>query len=1432
MPAQNDRVFQEFFERSPQPMWIYDRSTLEFLAVNSAACARYGYSRDELLGMTLRDIRSGKDVPVLEADIAQSALGGTTNGPSFWRHKTKAGETMLVEVLATPISYGGRYAAVAVLRNATIEQTLAAEKDAFCELSQDLMLVRSLEGHLIWVNGAIERILGWSVEEALRMDLTLLVHPDDLAKRNAAYESVRIAGGSVTWESRCMAKDERYVRMQWSCTVDLSTERAYFVGRDVTEAAELADRLLRSEQSLARAQSLAKIGSWWYDVASDELCLSDETLRLLGYEPGEYQPKWEDRFDWVHPDDVGLVKEVEASQSRPSEPQEVELRVVRRDGAIRLVRGRMSATFGPGGNLVRLEGTLEDVTEREQAEQELRQVLTSARCLLWQAIVEEDGERFNWSMQVRDSKFAKQLFAGKTPLGGSYVGSFGHAKFDEERERLDRTSAEAIRSGKQGYQQEYRVRTADGGIRWLSEDVSIVRISDHRWSLTGVCTDVTDRIETENELRQVLTSAHCLLWQAHVTRNDGDYQWTTTIRNPESAQQYLPIDLPPNGSYSDGFYLAKLPEDIARMDRQSREALDAGRSGYQQEFRVRIANGRVRWISEDVSIKRAGDDDWVLIGVCTDITEAKEAEIALGESETRLRALIESIDEIAFEFDAEGTYVNVWTSDESLLARPKSELVGRRISDVLGGEIGEKFLGEIQLVLASGQARSLEYSLEVAGERHWFLARISPIRGSSGGTVCMLARDITDLKRGEEGIRQSEARYQRIAANVPGVVFQFVFRADGSQECPYINEACLEMLGRSAEELRRDPDLIWQTIHPEDVEGLRAAIAAATATMSACKWEGRFVLPSGEVKWIDGAARPEALADGSMLWDGLLLDITARKNAEEELRRSRDELEERVHKRTSQVRAANVALQAEIAERQQAEDRLRESESLYRAVVEDQTEMICRHLEDGTFTFVNEAHCRYFHARPEDLLGKSFFHFLAPEDLAIVKSHLDSLGAHNPVGSYEMHYTTPDGHVCWQQWTTRYVADAEGRFICFQGVGRDITERKEAEVALYLAKEEAERANQAKSEFLSRMSHELRTPLNAILGFGQVLDRLDLDVLGKESVQYILKGGRHLLGLINEVLDIAKVEAGRTDVSIEPVAVVDVVVESCDFVRSLAADREVELEIDYAELAPFYVLADQQRLKQVLLNLLSNGIKYNVRHGKVSLTCERLPNDMVRIAVRDTGEGIDPGDFDKLFTPFERLNAANSDVEGTGLGLALSQRLVKVMGGELSVESTVGEGSTFYVDLPRAELREELQGDWANDEPEDQTGGYHDQTYTILCIEDNLSNLRLLEVVLAGRPEIDLTSAMQGSVGIDLAHHLKPQLILLDLNLPDLPGMQVLERSRQNESTRDIPVIVISADATPTQVERLLAAGANAYLTKPLDIGEFIATMDNALGLN
>jgi signal transduction histidine kinase/CheY-like chemotaxis protein len=390
------------------------------------------------------------------------------------------------------------------------------------------------------------------------------------------------------------------------------------------------------------------------------------------------------------------------------------------------------------------------------------------------------------------------------------------------------------------------------------------------------------------------------------------------------------------------------------------------------------------------------------------------------------------------------------------------------------------------------------------------------------------------------------------------------------------------------------------------------------------------------------------------------------------------------------------------------------------------------------------------------------------------------------------------------------------------------------EAAVQAAMAGAETANRAKTEFLSRMSHELRTPLNAMLGFAQILEMEPLTPEQLADVGYILRGGQHLLGLINEVLDISRIESGDLALSVEPVAPGEVVAEVLHLLGPLADREGVVLSADPSVGAPALVRADRQRLNQILLNLVANAIKYNRQGGMVTVAVTLPEAGVVRLTVTDTGPGISRENLDLLFAPFARLGAERSTVEGTGIGLAVSRRLAEAMGGTVAVETRVGHGSTFWIELPAvpgggadaagAVTAGEAVADLARSGPPSPGGPVPEEDRAlVLCIDDNAAHLEVVEAVLGHLPWVDMMAAPQARLGVDLARDHRPRLILLDLHLPDLDGEEVLGLLRAHPETAFIPVVVVSADSTRGAVRRLLAHGAVACLTKPVDVPELLA---------
>lgn len=501
-------------------------------------------------------------------------------------------------------------------------------------------------------------------------------------------------------------------------------------------------------------------------------------------------------------------------------------------------------------------------------------------------------------------------------------------------------------------------------------------------------------------------------------------------------------------------------------------------------------------------------------------------------------------------------------------------------------------------------------------------------------------------------------------------------------------------------------------------------------------------------------------------------------------------------------------------------------------------DMLCISSSDGYFKRVSPAFTRTLGWSVKQMQSRPFIDFVHPDDRdATLREVERQIRAGEKVLQFENRYQHKDGS--WRVLSWMSIPQPGG---LMYATARDVTEQKRSEaeisklneglrlraIELDEARHGAERANQAKSDFLSRMSHELRTPMNAVIGYAQLLEMRSDDPKTLESARAILKGGRHLLGLINEVLDLARIEAGKLAVSMEPVPVKGAIVHALELLTPAAEARGIKIEFLSEPDESVHVMADRQRLIQVLLNLLSNASKFNRLGGRIEIRCSQGSSGKVRIEVTDTGHGIEEKSQSALFQPFERLG--NESVEGTGLGLALSRSLMKLMGGTIALVSTSEAGTTFALELnvaasPTASLA-------PSDDQCQPKVGEPGGRLRIVYIEDNLSNLQLLETVFEDIGGIELISAMQASVGLSLVKDHVPDLVLLDLHLPDAHGFDVLQELKADPKTAQIPIVVISADATENQIKRLMKAGAKSYLTKPIDLPALFSELEDVRSMH
>ncbi|WP_295233542.1 PAS domain S-box protein [Sediminibacterium sp.] len=830
-------------------------------------------------------------------------------------------------------------------------------------------------------------------------------------------------------------------------------------------------------------------------------------------------------------------------------------------------------------------------------------------------------------------------------------------------------------------------------------------------------------------------------------------------------------------------------------------------------FRIINKNGEIR-IIEHVCQPIFSEQGVYLgtRGTNLDITESKKAETALLESKEIYRSLVESSDAAIIMLDVNGKFLYVNEIAAKTFGRSPSDFLEEdfNITDLASPEVASQNMADIEQVFFSRKGIVKESTRLINGQPIWFRSSIQPVRDSNGNVYAVLvnATNITEQKLSEEKVKLSELKYRTLFAESPDgflIVKEGIFI-----DC---NKASELILGATKEYIiGKKPTDISPTYQPNGrlSEELVKEVIEAAISKGNTQFEWTHLKVDGTPVIVD-IKLSVVNANGENLLFTTWRDVTTQREAELLIKK----LQSAVEQSPISIFITDI---------------------------------------DGNIEYVNPFTLSVTGYSYEELIGQNPRLLKSGFTNPKVYDELWKTITNGFVWRGVLNNRRKNGSLYWESTTITPIINEVGTITSFIAIKEDITERikieheikqlnvnLEKKIAdrtielqnsnseLTKAKIEAEEANHAKSEFLSRMSHELRTPMNAILGFAQLLEMGSLDAKQEKAVHHILNSGKHLLNLINEVLEISRIEAGKVSISVEAVKLNNVFRDVIETLTPTAEAYGVKLINELEDKADIFISADKQRIKQVLLNLLNNAIKYNKKQGWVKLFVTEISNDTksnIRICVSDNGPGIEANNIKKLFTPFERLGAENSAVEGTGLGLSVVQQYASLMGGTSGVESRLNEGSTFWVELPKTSSVVEALNVHAQLE-QLPVKEKNIEEAVVLYIEDNSSNIELVsQILLAKRPTIKLVTAVYGKQTLKLALEHKPNLILLDLNLPDIHGSEVFEILKLHETARQIPVIVVSADAMPAQVNKLLQAGVKQYLTKPFDVPAFLKIID------
>ncbi len=937
-------------------------------------------------------------------------------------------------------------------------------------------------------------------------------------------------------------------------------------------------------------------------------------------------------------------------------------------------------------------------------------------------------------------------------------------------------------------------RNKAGGHYWVSSTIVPFTDSTGRpYQYVSLRTDVSAIKNTEQklalreqELHTILDTVPALIWfkdsAGRILRCNARAAAVVGL-SPEQVE----------GRFIDEFF----PTQAERSREVDRKIMQSGQPllGLREEYEV-AGEQRYFQIDRVPYLDEQGRPIGVVL-MAQDITKQEETERALAENEERLRR--------------SQAFANIGTWDWNIQS---GELFwSERIAPLFGHDVEslettyDNFLAAVhpddrEMVTEAVNAcvaGSADYNIEHRvvwpdGQVRWLSEKGDVVRDKDGRPLRMLGvvQDIHSRKMAEENLRESRAALKESEAKFRGLYeLSPVGIALNEMDGNFIeaNQAFLDIIGYSNEECRA---LSYWDLTPKEYA------AQEEQQLESLNSSGRYGPYEKEYIHKDGHRVP-VLLNGTIVTDrrgtpriwSLVQDISARKRYEETLNRFKTTL--------------------------------------------DQTHdcVFMFDPEELRFFYVNHGAVEQVGYSTEELMSMHPYDIKPDYDEAAFRELIRPLQEKGEgVITLETRHRHRDGMLIPVEIALQYVAP-QGEPARFVAIVRNVSERRALEARLIKARDDAEQANRAKSQFLSSMSHELRTPMNAILGFAQLLELDDDNPLNedqRENIADILNAGNHLLDLINEVLDLAKVEAGKIDLTIEELDLKELVATCLSFVQPLAAQYRVQLHIEPDAFAQCLVHADYKRSKQVLLNLLSNAIKYN-RHdgsGNVYLSTSTTDDGFLRLAVTDTGKGISPENLAQLFESFNRLDAQYSDVEGTGIGLVITRELVELMGGQIGVESSVGQGSTFWFTLP-------LQAGTLQPAPggggDEVTGNrLHSHHHTILYIEDNPVNLKLVTQVIAKHTSLDLISANEPVTGLKMARSQKPDLILLDINLPGMDGFEVLKCLRSGDQPYTGKVLALSANAMDSQVERGLAAGFDEYLTKPVDVGKLLAALERYLG--
>jgi PAS domain S-box-containing protein len=1241
------------------------------------------------------------------------------------------------------------------------------------------------EGRIQYLNDYGLRFFGYEADQILGRTLLETIVPETETSgrdlRQFVCDLFQHPESYLQTENENLCRDGRRVWVSWSNQAILNEHghlvEILSVGNDITQRKQAEKALQRSEAKFRNIFENSQIGIFRTRLRDGLILDANQRLaNLFGFDsPDEVIGVKHTADFYVNPSDRQRAIEL---LKQHGELQNFEVQMQKQDGTPfwGLYSSRLNSLDGY------MEGVIADISDRKQAEAALQQSEERFRGIfenaaLGIAIASVEGKNLKINPSV-----TKILGYSETELETL---KFTDYTYSDDLEADLSLYQEVLAGHRESYQIEKRYIHNEGHLIWVRLSVAAVRDSNGNVLFIVTTTeDINERKrveealhESEERFRQLAENVTSVFWMTSVEKHQMIYV------SPAYEQIW--------GYSCESLYRSPInwlkaihPDDRDRIEAKLSQQFQGD---YDEEYRIVRPDGQVRWIHDrGFPVSNEQGVIYRVAGIAEDITERKRAEAALRQSEATNRALISAIPDLLMRVTGDGVYLDVVSHGKQQSFAPDLFLPGTRVTDSLPPDLAQQRLTAIQQALQTGEIQSYEQKIEISGQ---FLDEEVRVVVTGENEVLVMVRDITDRKRAEAALRESEATNRALISTIPDLMTRT--RADGT--ClSILSQGTLKKFNPSGFFVgSRDQDLL-----PPDLAQLRQFFIQQALQTGELQIYEQQVTMNGQIQ--DEEVRIVVTGENEVLV--MVRDITDRKRTEEALR---------------------------------------QSELKFRSTVENVNDIIKILTPDGILFYVSPNWEKFLGHQSSEVIGTHFAPSIHPDDRQrCVEAFTQLVETNQPISDLEYRLQHQNGSWRWYVSNLGTIQDMEGKVVHCVGVARDITDRKAAEVALQRAKLAAEVANRTKSQFLANMSHELRTPLNIILGFTQLLqrDRI-LTTQQQDYLSTITRSGEHLLELINDVLEMSKIEAGQARLNETSFDLYYLLNTLEEMWRPKATDKGLQLIFDRQTSLPHYIRTDESKLRQVLMNLLSNAIKFT-QSGSITLRASLASSHesfvdsqkqmTIHFEVEDTGQGIAPEEVNTLFDAFTQTETGLKSQQGTGLGLAISREFVRLMGGDITLVTRLGQGTTFQFDVQvaiasAAESSTRQQQRVIGLEP-------GQPRYRLLIVEDKWENRQLLRKMLEPLG-FEVQEAVNGQDGVVQWESFEPHLIWMDLRMPILNGYEATKQIKSQLKGQATVIIALTASAFEEERVVALSAGCDDFVRKPLREAEIFEKMAHYLGV-